>query len=150
MARFIFNSNFQDQNGRAVGGGTVTVALAGTSTAATIYSASTGAAQADNTVTSSTTGGQYSFYVDETDYDATQRFKITLSKNGYASVEYDDIAIFPLLTGVSQSADMTAVTDGFVIWQSNGTGTGDDGDIMIRINDGSTTKTTTLVDFSTL
>lgn len=36
-----------------------------------------------------------------------------------------------------------------VIWQSDGTGSGDDGDIMMKINAGGTTKTITLVDFST-
>ena len=35
-----------------------------------------------------------------------------------------------------------------VIWMSNGNGTGDDGDIMIKITAGGTTKTVTLVDFS--
>lgn len=37
-----------------------------------------------------------------------------------------------------------------VIWQSDGTGSGDDGDIMIKITAGGTTKTGTLVDFSAL
>lgn len=35
-----------------------------------------------------------------------------------------------------------------VIWQSDGTGAGDDGDIMIKITAGGVTKTATLVDFS--
>lgn len=34
------------------------------------------------------------------------------------------------------------------LWMSNGTGSGDDGDIMIKITAGGTTKTITLVDFS--
>ena len=37
-----------------------------------------------------------------------------------------------------------------VIWQSSGAGTGDDGDIMIKIKAGGVTKITTLIDFSTL
>ena len=38
-----------------------------------------------------------------------------------------------------------------VLWQSDGTGSGDDGDIMVKITDsGGTTKTATLLDFSTL
>ncbi len=36
-----------------------------------------------------------------------------------------------------------------VIWMSNGHGSGDDGDIMIKITAGGVTKTVTLVDFST-
>jgi hypothetical protein len=35
-----------------------------------------------------------------------------------------------------------------VLWMSNGHGTGDDGDIMIKITSGGVTKTVTLVDFS--
>ncbi len=39
--------------------------------------------------------------------------------------------------------------DSFCIWQTDGTGAGDDGDLMIKITDsGGTTKTATLVDFS--
>lgn len=38
-----------------------------------------------------------------------------------------------------------------VIWQSDGTGSGDDGDIMMKVtNSGGTTKTTTLIDFSAI
>ncbi len=37
-----------------------------------------------------------------------------------------------------------------VTWQSDGTGSGDDGDIMMKITAGGTTKTTTLVDFSAI
>ena len=38
-----------------------------------------------------------------------------------------------------------------VIWQSDGTGSGDDGDWMVKITDsGGTTKTTTLIDFSAI
>lgn len=37
-----------------------------------------------------------------------------------------------------------------VIWQSDGTDSGDDGDIMIKITAGGATKTGTLVDFSGL
>jgi|TARA_R110000824_G_scaffold148446_1_gene318205 hypothetical protein len=35
-----------------------------------------------------------------------------------------------------------------VIWQSNGSGSGDDGDIMIKITAGGVTKTKTIIDFS--
>jgi len=37
-----------------------------------------------------------------------------------------------------------------VIWQSDGTGTGDDGDILIKVTAGGVTKTGTLIDFSTI
>lgn len=35
-----------------------------------------------------------------------------------------------------------------VVWQSDGTGSGDDGDIMVKITAGGVTKTVTLIDFS--
>lgn len=47
------------------------------------------------------------------------------------------------------SADPSNPAEGSaVIWMSDGTGAGDDGDILIKITAGSTTKTATLVDFS--
>lgn len=49
------------------------------------------------------------------------------------------------------SADPADPDEGsFVTWMSDGTGSGDDGDIMMKITAGGSTKTTTLVDFSTL
>jgi hypothetical protein len=40
---------------------------------------------------------------------------------------------------------------GWVMWQSDGTGSGADGDLMVKVTDtGGTTKTTTLVDFSAI
>lgn len=55
------------------------------------------------------------------------------------------------ITAHELSADPADPAEGaHVIWQSDGTGAGDDGDIMIKITAGGVTKTTTLVDFSTL
>lgn len=49
------------------------------------------------------------------------------------------------------SADPDDPSEGeSIIWQSDGTGAGDDGDIMIKITAGGVTKTGTLVDFSAL
>ena len=54
-------------------------------------------------------------------------------------------------TGTELSADPAGpAEDAYVIWQSDGTGSGDDGDIMIKITAGGGTKTGTLVDFSAL
>jgi hypothetical protein len=54
-------------------------------------------------------------------------------------------------SGVELSADPSDPSEGhYVLWQSDGTGSGDDGDIMIKITAGAVTKTGTLVDFSTL
>ena len=50
---------------------------------------------------------------------------------------------------VELSADPTDPAEGkSVMWQSDGTGAGDDGDIMMKIRAGGATKTTTLIDFS--
>lgn len=47
------------------------------------------------------------------------------------------------------SADPSDPTEGSsCLWQSNGTGAGDDGDIMVKITAGGVTKTITLIDFS--
>jgi hypothetical protein len=48
-----------------------------------------------------------------------------------------------------KSADPSNPAEGsFAMWMSDGTGSGDDGDIMLKITAGGTTKTVTLVDFS--
>ena len=49
------------------------------------------------------------------------------------------------------SADPSNPAEGsYVQWMSDGTGSGDDGDIIVKITAGGVTKTTTLLDFSTL
>lgn len=53
------------------------------------------------------------------------------------------------LAGKELSADPSDPAEGeFVVWMSDGTGSGDDGDIMLKITAGAVTKTVTLVDFS--
>ena len=56
---------------------------------------------------------------------------------------------FNLVHLQEQSADPSDPPEGMsVIWQSDGTGAGDDGDIKIKITAGGSTKTGTLIDFS--
>ena len=51
----------------------------------------------------------------------------------------------------ARKTNPSIVTGEAVIWLSDGTGDGDDGDVMISVtNVSGVTKTTTLVDFSTL
>jgi len=53
------------------------------------------------------------------------------------------------LTLSEKSADPSDPAEGTcVIWLSDGTGTGDDGDVLIKVTAGGSTKTATLVDFS--
>ena len=53
------------------------------------------------------------------------------------------------ITQFEQSADPADPAEGsYTLWMSDGTGSGDDGDIMMKITAGGTTKTVTIVDFS--
>lgn len=72
-----------------------------------------------------------------------------LKKNA-TSGEIEKIAIESLVGNyVARSSDPADPTDGkSVIWLSDGTGSGDEGDMMIKITVGETTKTITLVDYS--
>ena len=50
-----------------------------------------------------------------------------------------------------QSADPANPAEGMaVIWMSDGTGSGDDGDVFLKITAGGATRTATLADFSAL
>lgn len=55
-----------------------------------------------------------------------------------------------IISAGEQSSDPADPLDGYVLWQSDGTGTGDDGDVLIKVNAGGVTKTLTLIDFSAL
>jgi len=61
------------------------------------------------------------------------------------------LTLFGQLQIQEKSADPPDPAEGYcVIWMSDGTGTGDDGDIMVKIQAGGVVKTTTLIDFSAL
>ena len=54
------------------------------------------------------------------------------------------------LTGIARSVDPADPVDGsFIIWMSDGTGSGDNGDILFKITAGGSTVTGTLIDKST-
>lgn len=80
-------------NGSVVGAMTVSVFLAGTTTPASIYAASSGGVAVNSVLTTDTVTdvGRYSFYVDDGDYSPTQNFDITFSKTGYNSQTYSNI-----------------------------------------------------------
>jgi len=52
-----------------------------------------------------------------------------------------------MVTGIAK-AEPTVIADSWEVWQSNGTGEGDAGDWMLKIDNGGSTKVLTLVDFS--
>jgi hypothetical protein len=73
---------------------------------------------------------------------------------------YPDDASDPRVQGEAWNADHVIpalsadpsdpVAGQSVIWMSDGTGSGDNGDIMIKVNVGGTVKTATLLDYSVL
>ena len=63
----------------------------------------------------------------------------------------DSVSNVTSLSLLEKSSDPSDPAEGnAVIWMSDGTGTGDDGDILIKITAGSVTKTATLIDFSAI
>jgi hypothetical protein len=81
----------------------------------------------------------------------TEAMKIDVDGNvGIGTTDPDTILdINGALTGRELSADPSDPDEGsYALWMSDGTGSGDDGDVMIKITAGATTKTITLVDFS--
>lgn len=93
MARKIYRGYARDGNGTVLSGATVSVYLTGTSTVASIYTASSGGTAVNSVDTDST--GLYSFYVDYSDYAAGTHFRLTISKTGYDSVTYDEVECLP-------------------------------------------------------
>lgn len=79
-------------------------------------------------------------------YSARVRVTRDASKgawSNWASIQTSEIRSMELF------ADPTTPDEGeWVIWMSDGTGSGDDGDIMLKVKAGGATKTITLVDFS--
>ena len=94
MPRFICQGTWTDGGGVVVNEGTVTVYLAGTTTAATIYALETGDAASDNTVESDAYG-HFVFWVDDSDYSMGQKFKYVLSKTSYSPQTLDEIVLYP-------------------------------------------------------
>jgi hypothetical protein len=93
LARYPIQGTWKDGNGKRIESATVSVYLAGTSTAASVYTASSGGSPVNSVTTDSR--GSWSFWVDDTDYTQDQLFKITASKTNYQSSTYDDLPAFP-------------------------------------------------------
>lgn len=91
--RYIYTGITKTGGGVVIPSCTISVYLAGGTTAASIYEAKTGGS-AVNSVTSDSTTGRYTFYVDDTVYAITQEFKIVVSKSGYTQLTFDNIPIF--------------------------------------------------------
>jgi hypothetical protein len=79
--------------------------------------------------------------------DADTGKSVTFGPDG--SLSLAGIVTADALATTERAADPTDPAEGANIqWQSNGTGSGDDGDIMLKITAGGVTKTITLVDYS--
>ncbi len=147
MARYPFESTLTDQQGHILSGGTCTVKLSGTDTAATIYEALTGGAKSDSIVTSGS-DGVYKFFISDDDYAVSQKFRLVLEGgSGFTPRTIDDVLMFNFIggpvEGTSVSSTGEAVTkylradgDGTSSWQtapvtsvSGSTGAVADGDI---------------------
>ncbi len=101
MGRHLYQGTFKDANGAVVGtsttsdgnAGTISVFLAGGSTAADVYTASSGGSAVNSVSTDAY--GYFEFYVDDSEYTPTQLFKITLSHPDVRSKTYDEIKVIP-------------------------------------------------------
>jgi len=86
---------------------------------------------------------------------ATLSERMRIDKNGNVGIgttaPATKLEVKGAITQSELSADPTDPAEGkSVKWQSDGTGSGDDGDIMMKITAGGVTKIVTLVDFSSL
>jgi hypothetical protein len=119
MSRYKYQGTAKDGNGAVIGASTtanstaatVSVYLAGTSTAADVYTASSGGSAVASVTTD--TYGHFIFWVDDTDYDNSQKFKITISHANFESKTYDDLIILPTVFTVDTTA-AGAGTDGTI------------------------------------
>ena len=121
MARYCKKGVARDGNGKIISSATVSIYLAGTTTAASIYTASSGGV-AVNSVTSGT-DGVFTAFFDDTDYYQSQLFKLVMSKTGYTSVTYDNVIVFPLgsLTIVASVPSNSVGSNGdFLIIEATG------------------------------
>jgi hypothetical protein len=99
MSRHLYQGTFKDGNGRVVGtqttanatSGTISIYLANGTTAANVYAAETGGSQINSVSTDD--DGHFQFWIDDSEYMPSQRFKITLSHADFEDKSYDDIKI---------------------------------------------------------
>ena len=113
--RVHFWQTLRDDSGGPVGGATISVYLAGTTTPATIYTDEIGG-QIVNTAPQLKTNsaGFFEFWIgDDTElygYDITQKFKIAWDKTGLVSSYIDYVAIVPAPLPSSTTVDETGTS----------------------------------------
>ncbi len=95
--RCFYQSNYRDSEGNIISSGQVNVFLAGTSTAASIYTTLAGAVAVNSVATD--VYGYFSFYVDRLDYNYNQLFKLQATKTGYETITRDSIDVTAICLG---------------------------------------------------
>jgi hypothetical protein len=105
--RCVYSETARDSLGNVVGGATVRVYLAGTTTPATFYQYFSSTAATTGVTTGS--DGVFTLYVDRFDYDSDQKFKIIISK-GTTSLTYDNVSMDRVVTGTYTISDDKTVS----------------------------------------
>ena len=90
---------------------------------------------------------------DSLDFKTNSTTRMVINQDGTVGIgtqsPASELHINGALTLTEKSSDPSNPSEGqSVLWMSDGTGTGDDGDILMKITAGGVTKTVTLVDFS--
>ena len=90
---------------------------------------------------------------DSLDFKTNSNTRMVINQDGTVGIgtqsPASELHINGALTLTEKSSDPSNPSEGqSVLWMSDGTGTGDDGDILMKITAGGVTKTVTLVDFS--
>src|SRR3990172_1385508 len=92
--RFIKQGHIRNPStGASISGATLTVYLAGTTTLATIYSASSGGSAISGSQVTSDSNGYYKFYADNTVYNSYQLFDLKVEGSGLDTKTFPNVDI---------------------------------------------------------
>jgi hypothetical protein len=91
--RYIYQGVARDGQGAIIADATISVYGSGGVVPSTIYTTETIVTSVNSVQSSST--GSFLFWVDNSEYSSTSRFKISISKFNYARTTYDNIALIP-------------------------------------------------------
>lgn len=137
MARFVFQGTWFDGQNSIVPSGTITVYLAGTLTLATAYESEAGAALT-NSQTTTDSAGALEFWIDDGDFDSTQKFRFIGTKTGFANLDKDNLQI--IISNASTTETLSNKT--FTLPQINDTSA--DHQYVIAVNELTGDRTVTL------
>ena len=145
MARYIKQGTIRDGLGNVISGATVYVYLGGTTTAASVYTAVSGGTAVNSVETD--TDGSFSFYVDTSDYDRDQSFKLVISKPGYTSQTWDyEYIILENIKDDVVANDGTSTTSAIAIFSDDLGKTIETSGVLIDASDNITGVTSMVVE----